>query len=89
MNYAEIIIESEEELKSIGKKQKIVQLEKRIRFLRLLKSGVRKHKKPPVKWLDGNSDKARRYGSCIEMVDCQQFWRNQSVGDLGNYQAVR
>jgi len=42
MNYAEIIIESEEELKSIGKKQKLVQLEKRIRFLRLLKSGVAK-----------------------------------------------
>jgi len=39
MNYAEIITESEEELKRIGKKQKLVQLEKRVRFLLVLKSG--------------------------------------------------
>ncbi len=42
MNYAEIITESEEELKRIGKKQKLVQLEKRVRFLSVLKSGEAK-----------------------------------------------
>ena len=39
MNYAETITESEGELKRIGKKQKLVQLEKRVRFLLGLKSG--------------------------------------------------
>lgn len=42
MNYEEIITESEEELKEIEKKQKLVQLEKRVRFLRYLKSGKAK-----------------------------------------------
>ncbi len=42
MNYAEIITESEEELKQIEKKQKLAQLEKRVRFLLLLKSRVSK-----------------------------------------------
>lgn len=42
MNYAEIITESEEELKQVEKKQKLVQMEKRVRFLRYLKSGKAK-----------------------------------------------
>src|SRR6185436_5716770 len=38
MNYAELISESEEELKQIEKRQKLVQFQKRIQFLRLLRS---------------------------------------------------
>lgn len=38
MNYAELITESEAELKQIEKRQKLVQFQKRIQFLRLLKS---------------------------------------------------
>ena len=37
MNYGEVISESEEELKSIEKQQKLVQFQKRIHFLLLLK----------------------------------------------------
>jgi len=40
MNYAELIIESEEELKQIEKRQKLAQFQKRLHFLRLLKSQV-------------------------------------------------
>lgn len=39
MNYAEIITESEEELKRVEKKQKLVQFQRRVRFLLLLKKG--------------------------------------------------
>jgi transposase len=38
MNYAEIITESQDELKQIEKRQKLVQFQKRIHFLLLLKS---------------------------------------------------
>jgi transposase len=38
MNYAELISESEDELRQIEKRQKLVQFQKRIHFLRLLKS---------------------------------------------------
>jgi transposase len=38
MNYAELISESEAELKQIEKRQKLVQFQKRIQFLLLLKS---------------------------------------------------
>ena len=38
MNYAELITESQEELQQIEKRQKLVQFQKRIRFLLLLKS---------------------------------------------------
>ncbi len=39
MNYAELIVESEAELTELENKQKLVQFQKRLRFLRLLKSG--------------------------------------------------
>lgn len=42
MNYAQIIVESESELLELENKQKLVQFQKRIRFLRLLKSGTAK-----------------------------------------------
>ncbi|HEV7738531.1 MAG TPA: winged helix-turn-helix domain-containing protein [Chlamydiales bacterium] len=38
MNYAELISESEDELKQLEKRQKLVQFQKRIQFLLLLKS---------------------------------------------------
>ena len=38
MNYAELITESEDQLKQIEKRQKLVQFQKRIHFLHLLKS---------------------------------------------------
>ncbi len=45
MNYAELIIETEEELKESENCQKLVQFQKRIRFLRLLKTGAAKTQK--------------------------------------------
>ena len=42
MNYAQIITESEAELQQLEDKQKLVQFQKRIRFLRLLKGGEAK-----------------------------------------------
>jgi len=42
MNYEELIVESLNELKQLEKKQKLARDEKRIRFLRLLKSGETK-----------------------------------------------
>lgn len=39
MNYAEMISETDEELKRVEKKQKLVQFQNRIRFLLVLKSG--------------------------------------------------
>jgi len=39
MNYAQIISETEAELKETEDRQKLVQLQKRVRFLRALKSG--------------------------------------------------
>lgn len=40
MNYAELIAETEAELIELENKQKLVQFQKRICFLRLLKSGT-------------------------------------------------
>jgi transposase len=40
MNYAEIITETNEELKRVEKKQKLVQFQSRLRFLFLLKTGA-------------------------------------------------
>jgi transposase len=42
MNYAELIAEAEAELTALENKQKLVQFQKRIRFLRLLKTGAAK-----------------------------------------------
>lgn len=42
MNYAELIVESEAELTELENKQKLVQFQKRLGFLRLLKSGEAK-----------------------------------------------
>lgn len=42
MKYAQLIAETESELKELKNKQKLVQFEKRIRFLWLLKSGAAK-----------------------------------------------
>lgn len=42
MNYAELITETEAELTKLENKQKLVQFQKRIHFLRLLKSGEAK-----------------------------------------------
>jgi transposase len=39
MNYAQIILETEGELQKLENQQKLVQLQKRVRFLRVLKSG--------------------------------------------------
>jgi hypothetical protein len=40
MNYAEMITETDDELKRVENKQKLVQFQHRIRFLLLLKSGA-------------------------------------------------
>ncbi len=40
MNYAQMITETDEELQRVEKKQKLVQFQNRVRFLRVLKSGV-------------------------------------------------
>ncbi len=40
MNYAELITETDEELERVEEKQKLVQFQKRVRFLLVLKSGV-------------------------------------------------
>jgi len=40
MNYAEIISETEAELQELENRQKLVQLQKRVRFLRALKTGA-------------------------------------------------
>ena len=42
MDYAQIITESEAELKELEEGQKLVQFQKRVRFLLLLKSGAAK-----------------------------------------------
>jgi transposase len=42
MNYAELIVESEAALSELENKQKLVQFQKRLRFLRLLKNGAAK-----------------------------------------------
>jgi len=54
-----------EELKQIKKKQKLVQFEKRVRFLILLKRGEVETRKEAGSKVGGNCGNCKRFGRCI------------------------
>ncbi len=70
MNYAQMITETDEELKRVEKKQKLVQLQNRIRFLLLLNSGVARTQ--------------AEAGAAVgwKLRQSQKIWRLYSVGGL-------
>jgi transposase len=70
MNYAKIINESEEELKRIEKKQKLVQFQRRVRYLLLLKKGTARTQE----------EAGQEVG--LKIRQSQKIWRLYRVGGL-------
>jgi hypothetical protein len=69
MNYAEIITESQDELKQIEKRQKLVQFQNASSFCCFSKANQASLKKQQVKALAGNCDRVKRSGNCIAKVE--------------------
>ncbi len=69
MNYEKLIIETVSELESIEKKQQLVRNEKRVQFLKFLKTGQPKRKPKRGIKLAGNCGKRKKYGSFTAPAD--------------------
>ena len=70
MNYSEIITETETQLQELEKKQKLVQFQKRLAFLRLLKSG------------DATTQKQAGEAAGLKLRQSQQVWQLYRSGGL-------
>ncbi len=92
MNYAEMITETNDELKRVENKQKLVQFQNRIRFLLLLKSGAARTQAEAgvaVGWKLRQSQKIWRMygvGGLAEVLRKPQRW---GFGKLSSHEIAR
>ena len=92
MNYAEMITETDEELRRVEKKQKLVQFQNRVRFLLLLKSGIARTQAEAgaeVGWKLRQSQKIWRLygaGGLAEVLHKPQRW---GFGKLSSHELAR
>jgi len=92
MNYAQIITETDEELQRVEKKQKLVQLQNRLRFLFLLKSGAAKTQAAAgaaVGWKLRQSQKVWRLYSAGGLAEVLRQPRRWGFGKLSSHEIAR
>ena len=85
MNYAQIITESETELKEFEERQKLVQFQNECAFFSCSKAVGQQHKKRLERGSAGKSDNRKRFGSFTGAGQSMKCCENLSDGISANY----